>query len=108
MPTPTCCICQSATLINRQNLRTLTALAGVLDVLLREYSAQQRKQSSSPAPWTHVGDLLTVLSDAHAFRLEGQAQGRTLAANVERYWLGEFDSLCLSCGFMLMKDAPPD
>lgn len=108
MRTPTCSICQSATLINRQNLHTLAALAGVLDVLLREYSAQQRKQSPSPTPWTHMGDLVTVLSDAHALRLEGQAQGMTLAANIERYWLGEFDNLCLSCGFMLMKDAPPD
>lgn len=29
MPTPICCICQSATLIDRHNLRTLAAMAGV-------------------------------------------------------------------------------
>ena len=50
MPTPTCCICQSATLINRQNLHTLAALAGTLDVLLRQYSVRQREQPPDRTP----------------------------------------------------------
>ncbi|SDT17708.1 hypothetical protein SAMN05216198_3894 [Halopseudomonas litoralis] len=107
MPTPTCCICQSATLINRQNLHTLAALAGTLDVLLRQYSAQQREQPPDRTPWMHLGDLLGALKDPRALQLEGLAQGVTLAANVERNWLGEFESLCLSCGFMLMEDDTP-
>ncbi len=107
MPIPTCCICQSATLIHRQNLHTLAALAGTLDVLLRQYSAQQRDQPPERAPWKRLGDLLEILRDVHAIQLEGLAQGVTLAANIERNWLGEFESLCLSCGFMLMEDDTP-
>lgn len=107
MSSSSCSICQSATLIHRQNLHTLAALAGVLDVLLRSYSAHQRAYPADRAPWMHLGDLLEMLKDARTIKLEGLAQGVSLAANIERNWLGEFESLCLSCGFMLMEDDTP-
>jgi len=103
--TTTCCICQSATLINRQNLRTLAALAGVLDVVLRDYGELQRQQSGPSEPWTPLGDLVAQLSEKPSLPSEGLAQGLALAANIEKHWLGEFDSLCLNCGFLLTADA---
>ncbi|PAU86280.1 hypothetical protein CK507_15655 [Pseudomonas sp. WN033] len=103
--TTTCCICQSATLINRQNLRTLAALAGVLDVVLRDYGELQRQQSGPSEPWTLLGDLVEQLSEKPSLPSEGLAQGLALAANIEKHWLGEFDSLCLNCGFLLTVDA---
>lgn len=107
MSPPVCCICQSATLIHRKNLHTLAALAGLLDVLLRQYSARQQAQPPDSTPWLHLGALLEILRESRTMQIEGLAQGVALAANIERNWLGEFDSLCLSCGFMLMEDDMP-
>lgn len=78
--TTTCCICQSATLINRQNLRTLAALAGVLDVVLRDYGELQRQQSGPSEPWTLLGDLVEQLSEKPSLPSEGLAQGLALGS----------------------------
>tara|TARA_B100000700_G_scaffold301963_1_gene371747 strand:+ start:1364 stop:1702 length:339 start_codon:yes stop_codon:yes gene_type:complete len=57
MQTNTCCICDTATLLHRQNLSTLAVMAGVCDALLRQFAAEQ--QSSKPGAhetWAQLGD----------------------------------------------------
>jgi len=63
MQTNTCCICDTATLLHRQNLSTLAVMAGVCDALLRQFAAEQ--QSSKPGAhetWAQLGDLTTALA----------------------------------------------
>lgn len=100
----TCTICRSATLVHRQNLRTLAVMAGVLDVLLRQHVERQQEQPPEPAPWRQLGELVALLQ-APATTIEaGVEQGSALANNVAKHWLGTFDSLCLNCGFLLMDE----
>lgn len=86
MSTPICCICQSATLINRHNLRTLAAMAGVVDTLLRHYA--ERQEPPNLEPWTALADLISLLSADQSLPLDGLTQGAALAVNVEKHWLG--------------------
>tara|TARA_R110000822_G_scaffold44656_3_gene119839 strand:+ start:8872 stop:9198 length:327 start_codon:yes stop_codon:yes gene_type:complete len=102
MQTNKCCICDAATLLHRQNLRTLAVMAGVFDALLRQFAAQQ--QCSKPGAhesWTQLGDLIALAGESDSVLAEGVAQGIELANNVEKHWLGDYDSLCLNCGFLL-------
>ena len=102
MQTNTCCICDTATLLHRQNLSTLAVMAGVCDALLRQFAAEQ--QSSKPGAhetWAQLGDLIALAGQSSSVLAEGVAQGIELANNVEKHWLGDYDSLCLNCGFLL-------
>jgi stalled ribosome alternative rescue factor ArfA len=48
----TCTTCRSATLVHRQNLRTLAVMAGVVDVLLRQHVERQQEQPAlQPSSW---------------------------------------------------------
>lgn len=101
----TCTICRSATLVHRQNLRTLAVMAGVLDALLRQHVKRQQAHPVEPAPWRQLGELVALLQ-APATTIEtGVTQGVALADNAAKHWLGTFDSLCLNCGFLLMDEA---
>mgnify|MGYP001177139546 FL=1 len=102
-----CTICNSATLIHRQNLRTLVVIAGVLDVLLRTHVEHQQDVPTNHAPWEQLGKLVALLAEPTPLLEAGATQGTALADNVAKHWLGTFDSLCLNCGFLLM-DEPDD
>ncbi len=108
MTTQACAICSASTLINRPTLRTLAVLAGTLDLLLSQYRKGNQEKSANPEPWLHLGELLTVLNDSQHSMAKGSIQGLKLASNIERYWLGGFDSLCLNCGFLLMDEPETD
>lgn len=100
----TCTICRSATLVHRQNLRTLAVMAGVVDVLLRQHVERQQEQPVEPAPRRQLGELVALLQ-APATTIEaGVEQGVALADNAAKHWLGTFDSLCLNCGLLLIDD----
>ena len=100
-----CTICNSATLIHRQNLRTLVVMAGVLDVLLRTHVERQQDAPTNHAPWEQLGKLVALVAEPAPLLAEGTAQGEALADNVAKHWLGTFDSLCLNCGFLLMDES---
>jgi len=100
-----CTICNSATLVHRQNLRTLVVMAGVLDVLLRIHVERQQDAPTNHAPWEQLGKLVALLAEPKPLLAEGTAQGEALADNVAKHWLGTFDSLCLNCGFLLTDEA---
>tara|TARA_R110002124_G_scaffold248853_2_gene413978 strand:- start:12408 stop:12740 length:333 start_codon:yes stop_codon:yes gene_type:complete len=108
MSTHACSICNSSTLINRSTLRSLAVLAGTLDLAFRQYRESHHEKTTDSEPWEHLGALLTLLDDSQRFMAKGSIQGLKLASNIERYWLGGFDSLCLSCGFLLMAGPETD
>lgn len=100
----TCCMCQSATLIQRENLRSLSVIAGVLDVLLQRFSQQQGAHPPTTS-WSNLADLVALASDPSKVLADGVKQGIELADNIEKHWLGDYESLCLNCGFWLTTNA---
>jgi hypothetical protein len=95
-------------LINRHNLYALLSLAGVLDVLLRHYITQEPTTNAKNTPWSSLNEILMIASRTQGIVNEGASQGKALASNTEKYWLGSFDSLCLNCGFLLVDEAGAD
>ncbi len=78
----TCTICNSATLVHRQNLRTLVVMAGVLDVLLRTHVERQQNAPSNHATWEQLGKLVALLAEPTPLLEAGATQGTALADNV--------------------------
>ena len=89
----TCTICNSATLVHRQNLRTLVVMAGVLDVLLRTHVERQQNAPSNHATWEQLGKLVALLAEPTPLLEAGATQGTALADNVAKHWLGTQTSL---------------
>ena len=90
----TCTICNSATLVHRQNLRTLVVMAGVLDVLLRTHVERQQNAPSNHATWEQLGKLVALLAEPTPLLEAGATQGTALADNVAKHWLGTFERIC--------------
>lgn len=102
MQTNKCCICDATTLVHRQNLRTLAVMAGICDVFLRQFAIQQQcSKTEAHEPWVLLGELIALADQPDLILAEGVTQGIELASNVEKHWLGNYDSLCLNCGFLL-------
>ena len=88
----TCTICNSSTLVHRQNLRTLVVVAGILDVLLRIHVERQQDAPTNHAPWEQLGKLVALvaepaplLAEGHGSRRgSGRQRGKALAGHLRQ------------------------
>ena len=102
-----CCACGASTLIHRRNLYPITLIAALLDYTLRSSMYQgenYQAHASNNQPWSALNLLTELIPSVMAEKELWQHQGLVLAQSIEKNWLGGFDSLCLSCGFMLVDE----
>lgn len=102
MSTHQCHACKSATLVDSQTIHRVVMVAGLLDNALRKYRQLIQTEPYQGQAWSDLHTLLKVLPTTDRQR-DDESQSAILAKNIKKNWLGDFDSLCLTCGFMFLS-----